>query len=591
MNNLASRLPSLTTVLWILASLVAFGAFLFIAPNLLNPPVPPTPTGVVLAVATPPPTATIPPTATPIPIAPPARTRSVEPSPPIPPDAVLYSFVADPTRSGYVKAGEDKGHWGDRNLHAGFFGGDSYDSILFFDVSELPPNSDIVSADLQLTGLSRDNLGANGTWTASLIRVKPFEDWADVTTSDVLTATSTTTIGNTLSPTDLDLGQVNDFQFTADQMPLLSNETQDHTYVVVRLEGPNGPGNSLFTWDGGGLDLETGAHPILQIVAHPGKFVIVTNTPTAENVITAAALAVTATDFATRVGTATPFPRAYATATPIIQVTKVPTPENVQTRVAIAQLATAVAITTGTYTPTPVNWIEVTATFTPHPTATPPAIPIGTAMAQLTLTPGATPTYTIYELVQTPVPTFLHGNIIFLSDRFGGTTPLVMKPDGTLLQALTGSTNYDLAASRTAFSPDHQRQAIVTADSRGVLQIWILDLQTQVKVPITSFAKGVSYDPAWSPADNAIAFVSTETGGDEIYVYDLGTQKMTKVTDSTGLGQPWNKHPSWSPDGGQLVFWSSRSGFEQVWKMNADGSNLQNISQNFWNDYDPVWVK
>src|SRR5262249_5156519 len=111
------------------------------------------------------------------------------------------------------------------------------------------------------------------------------------------------------------------------------------------------------------------------------------------------------------------------------------------------------------------------------------------------------------------------------------------------------------------------------------------------KVPITSFSKGVAYDPAWSPADNAIAFVSTETGGDEIYVYDLGTQKVTKITDSTGLGQPWNKHPAWSPDGSELVFWSSRSGFEQIWKMNGDGSNLQNISQNFWNDYDPVWVK
>src|SRR6476660_3256759 len=107
--NLLSRLPSLTTILWILASLVAFGAFLFIAPNLLNPPQPTvTPTGVSLPVASPKATGTVPPTETPISVAPPSQVKTIEPLPTAPGDAQVFTFPADPTRSGYLKSGDDK---------------------------------------------------------------------------------------------------------------------------------------------------------------------------------------------------------------------------------------------------------------------------------------------------------------------------------------------------------------------------------------------------------------------------------------------------------------------------------------------------
>jgi len=592
LNNLASRLPSLTTLLWIVASLVAFGAFLFIAPNLLTPPSPtPTSTGIALTVATPSPTQTLITTPTPLPLAPPANTRVVEPSPPIPPDTKLYSFIADPTRSGYLKQGEEKAHWGDRNLHAGFFGGDPYSSILFFDISELPPNSEIVSAELEVTGLSRDNLGAQGEWRASLIRVPPFEDWEAVTPQQLLNATSTSTIGETLGPADLELGQANLFRFTAEQLPALTNDVGERNYLVVRLEGPTTAPNSLFTWDGGGLDLKTGAHPVLRIIARPGNFIIVTNTPTAENVVTTAALAVQATNLATRVGTATPFPRTYATATPIVLVTRVPTPENVGTRVAIAQVATAVAITTGTYTPTPENWIVVTPTFTRLPTSTPTVIPLETMYARLTETVAPTGTATILEMIQTPVPSFLKGNILIKTDRFNGDDVAVMKPDGTLLQALPSDAFYNIAFAHESFSPDRRSRAIVAEDPNRMLQIWIEDVATGNRTPVTHFEHGITYDPAWSPDGGSIAFVSRETGHDEIYVYDLGNQNYRQITHG---GNPfiYKQRPTWSPDSKQIAFKANDGTLNfQIWIMDSDGSNLRNVSQSAFNDYDPVWVK
>lgn len=590
--NLSSRIPSLTTILWILASLVAFGAFLFIAPNLLNPPQPTaTPTGISLLIPSPQATSTVPPTDTPIAIAPPAQDKTVVPLPTAEAGAQVFSFVADPTRSGYLKAGDEKPHWGDRNLHAGIFGGDAYSSVLFFDIAALAPNSEILDAELTVTGLSRDNLGPQGAWRASVLRVKPFQDWEDLTPADLRSATTTSTIGTELTPTDLDLGETNQFRFTADQLPALMTEVGEHAYIVLKLEGPTTGDNSLFTWDGGGLDLKTGAHPTLQIVARPGQFVIVTNTPTAESVVTAAALALKETDFAKRVGTPTPFPRTHATATPIILVTRIPTAENVETRVAVAQVATAVAVTTGTYTPTPLNWVEVTATFTPFPTRTPQIIPVSTLYARLTPTVRPTQTPSTADLLQTPVPDFLKGNLLIITDRFLATDIAVMSPDGTITQGLTGAEFYILALTREPFSPNRQQRAIVAPDSSDILQIWIEDVNTGDRALVTHIARGIAYDPVWSPDGGNLAYVSRESGNDELYVYNLGTETSTQVTHG---GNPfiYKQKPTWSPDGTQIAFKANDGTLNfQIWLMNADGSGVRNISQSESNDYDPVWVK
>jgi hypothetical protein len=476
-------------------------------------------------------------------------------------------------------------------LHAGFFSNDQYSSILFFDISEIPPNSEILSAQLELTGLSRDNLSAQGEWRAALIRLKPFEDWQDLTPQDFTDAPITTSLGSALTPTNLDLGRTNEIRLLNDQLPGLLNEIGQRNYLIALLQGPDGPDNNLFTWDGGGLDLTTGAHPMLHIVARPGQFVVVTNTPTAESVVTAAAIALRQTDFAARVGTVTPFPRTHATATPIIHVTRQPTALNVETRVAIAQVATAVAITTGTYTPTPENWVEVTATFTPLPTRTPEVVAVATLFARLTptLLPSRTPT--IRELLLRPLPDFLRGNLLVITNRFLEEDVVVMRPDGTITEGLTGNEFYELARIREQYSPDRQQLAIVAPDDRDTLQIWIENATTQQRRLVTHLARGIAYDPVWSPEGGRIAFVSRETGVDEIYVFDIGSETTMQLT--TG-GNPFlfKQKPTWSPDGTQIAFHvNENSVYSQIWIMNADGSNAHNISQSDSSDRDPIWVK
>src|SRR5581483_11015636 len=161
---------------------------------------------------------------------------------------------------------------GDRNLHAGFFDGKKYSSVVYFDLKLLPPDSRILYADLQLTGLSRDNLSQNGEWRVNLLQPQAVRGWQALTAADLENALVATQMGTPLHPADLDLRVVNQFIFAQDQLPLVENALNEEAVLAFRLEGPAGPDKNLFTWDGGGLDLATGAHPTLNVIAIPGEF-------------------------------------------------------------------------------------------------------------------------------------------------------------------------------------------------------------------------------------------------------------------------------------------------------------------------------
>jgi len=97
------------------------------------------------------------------------------------------------------------------------------------------------------------------------------------------------------------------------------------------------------------------------------------------------------------------------------------------------------------------------------------------------------------------------------------------------------------------------------------------------------------YDPVWSPTGEWIAFVSERTGNDEIWIIRPDRSELKQLTHNTW---EWDKHPSWSPDGKKIVFWSNRDkGWKQIWIMDQDGSHQHNISNNKWNDWDPIWLK
>jgi hypothetical protein len=612
MQSWTERLNARTIIgaVVLLVGLGFLGAMAYVASEAPEPATPQ-----VLIPNTPTGTFTPSPTATPRPTLPPTETPTPSPIPTMKSEGIVYAISPRVNAVGWVRSGEGDNHFGDSNLFAGWTDGRVYISAMQFDLSFLPSNAMILTAQLDLTGLQDAGLGNEGTWTLSMVDETLEDHWASVTYEVISNVPAGAVIPPILTSADLGRGRVNSFEFNAEQRALLEKRLAAKS-VSFRIDGPSSGGNNLFAWDTGYGPGTLGRGPVLRlgvILPTPipnvtqtteaeavaagytptptATFVVVTSTPTPENIFTVAALAATATKVATATGTYTPVPANWVTPIVLVPTAK---PANTATAIYRQAVATAEAIAYGTPSPTPINiW-----------TATP--TPIFVLLNGEIPTPVPTPTATA---TPEPIPSALVGKIAFLSDRAGGADPLiyVIDPDGQNLALLTDRVNYDQALTRDAYSADQRFRVFVKdalidigiKNDRGTPQavhiqekrpsLFFYDFFYKAEQQITHFGSGIAYDPAWSPTSERMAFVSNDSGNDEIWVINRdGSGALQLTRDENNW---WDKHPSWSPDGSQIVFWSNRTGHKQIWVMNADGSGLYSLSRTGFNDWDPVWIK
>lgn|GEM_PF-2989727 len=86
--------------------------------------------------------------------------------------------------------------------------------------------------------------------------------------------------------------------------------------------------------------------------------------------------------------------------------------------------------------------------------------------------------------------------------------------------------------------------------------------------------KVVKIDPVWSPDGTKVAFDSNQGGKWNIYIIDLRTDVVKRLTDGSANAVS----PSWSPDGSRIVFSSDRSGKWEIYTMKADGTDVQQLT-------------
>jgi TolB protein len=73
--------------------------------------------------------------------------------------------------------------------------------------------------------------------------------------------------------------------------------------------------------------------------------------------------------------------------------------------------------------------------------------------------------------------------------------------------------------------------------------------------------------PAWSPDGSKIAFMTNRDGNQEIYVMDANGSNPRRITRHPGI----DATPTWSPAGNQIAFTSDRSGSPQIYIVDAEG--------------------
>lgn len=190
---------------------------------------------------------------------------------------------------------------------------------------------------------------------------------------------------------------------------------------------------------------------------------------------------------------------------------------------------------------------------------------------------------------------FFNGfNGLFLKpeDRVeGGAQIAIVNADGTGFREVTSGPNNNGFPS---MAPDGKRFVYRTfgLDGDGLR---IMNLDTKTSAPLT---KGYDNFPLWSPRGDLIMFSRQAEGDYEIYTVKPDGTDVKRLTFARGN----DAHMAWSPDGERIVFASSRLGFKdemtytdapqpygELFVMRHDGSNVQQLTDNQWEDGTPAW--
>ena len=100
-------------------------------------------------------------------------------------------------------------------------------------------------------------------------------------------------------------------------------------------------------------------------------------------------------------------------------------------------------------------------------------------------------------------------------------------------------------------------------------------------VALVLFAAGCS----GGGSGDRIAFTSDRDGDYEIFVMNADGTDVRQLTDNSGM----DGIPTWSPDGKRIAFDSEWDGGSQIFVMNADGTNVHQLTNNDHRDWDPSW--
>lgn len=161
---------------------------------------------------------------------------------------------------------------------------------------------------------------------------------------------------------------------------------------------------------------------------------------------------------------------------------------------------------------------------------------------------------------------------VYTMDRVGKNTKRL-----TYNIAIDGSPSWNPSGSQIVFSSDRAHS--------GRPDIYVMEADGSNQRRLTT--QNYYNDTAdWSPLGDKIVFVSQASRGDDFNIYTMNVDgsNWKRLTS----GQSNNEDPSWAPDGEHIVFSSNRSGSYQLYIMNADGTNVHQVTRSGEN-YSPDW--
>jgi TolB protein len=125
-----------------------------------------------------------------------------------------------------------------------------------------------------------------------------------------------------------------------------------------------------------------------------------------------------------------------------------------------------------------------------------------------------------------------------------------------------------------AWSPDGQWLAYVSFENRRSA-IYVQQVSSGQR-RLVSGRVGINGAPAWSPdGKKLLVTLGGSAGTPNLYVLDLGTQQLTRLTDGPAI----DTEGAWAADGQSVYFTSDRSGGPQIYRIGIEpGARPQRVT-------------
>ena len=134
------------------------------------------------------------------------------------------------------------------------------------------------------------------------------------------------------------------------------------------------------------------------------------------------------------------------------------------------------------------------------------------------------------------------------------------------------------------FAPDGRYLAFTECTGNLTAKLVIRDLEKEAAVEIKHSGRGGTRSPTFTPDSKQVVYAFAETGPQQLWSVDVDGKNKQQLTESEGI----NNWPSFTPDGKTIVFSSSRDRNYEIYRMNADGSDQKRLTQTASMDIRPA---